>query len=75
MRDPETGRAILQPLVTAHGFDAVEQKGSVRFVPRRGQVAIMIDPNTVVATEDNSGDIETMRSSAADISGRVQVLF
>jgi hypothetical protein len=75
VRDPETGRAILQPLATAHGFDAVEQKGSIRFVPRRGQVAIMIDPNTVVATEDNSGDIETMRSSAADISGRVQVLF
>ena len=35
----------------------------------------MIDPNTVVASEDNSGDIETMRSSAAEISGRVQVLF
>lgn len=75
VRAPVTGRAILQPLAAAHGFDAVEQNGSVQFIPRRGQVPTMIDPTEVVASNETSGDIETMRSSAAEITGRVQVLF
>ena len=75
VRAPETGRAILQPLAAAHGFDTVEQNGAVRFIPRRGQVPTMIDQTEVVASDDMSGDIETMRSSTAEITGRVQVLF
>ena len=32
---PQSGRAALQPLMLAFGFDAVESAGRIRFVPRR----------------------------------------
>jgi hypothetical protein len=47
----QTARAALQPLMLAHGFDAVESGGRLRFAPRGAAVARAVDPAACVAPE------------------------
>ena len=68
----ETGRAALQPLMLAHGFDAVERDGVLRFVMRDGRVDATLTAEDLALTEDVSGFAIT-RSPSAETPGRIRV--
>ena len=67
----DTGRAALQSLVLAHGFDAVERDGKLRFANRDGKAQVMLDPAWLAARE--GGDVERVRAPEAEMAGRVRL--
>ena len=69
---PDSGRAALQPLMLAHGFDAVERDGALRFVMRDGRVDEVVEPGELAVVEDASG-FEVTRAPSAELIGRVRV--
>ncbi|AGT07716.1 baseplate multidomain protein megatron [Paracoccus aminophilus] len=68
----DSGRAALQPLMLAHGFDAVERDGSLRFQMRDARVAAEIGLDDLALADQVSG-IEALRAADAEISGRMRV--
>ncbi|RMC36386.1 hypothetical protein C9E81_06885 [Paracoccus alkanivorans] len=68
----ETGRAALQPLMLAHGFDAVERDGVLRFVMRDGRARGEIGPDDLAVADGLSG-IEVSRAPDAEIVGRLRL--
>ncbi len=71
----ETGdaRVALQPLMLAHGFDAIEREGTLLFRMRRGHVDATISAEEVVENSEQSGDILAIRAPEAEQRGRVSV--
>lgn len=49
-----TGRAALQPLMLAFGFDAIESAGVLRFVPRGGAPVAALAESDLVAVRDGA---------------------
>ncbi|MFD1882359.1 baseplate multidomain protein megatron [Paracoccus pacificus] len=68
----ETGRAALQPLMLAYGFDAVEDAGVLRFVMRDRPVAAVLTPDDL-AIADDLENVEITRAPQAELSGKVRV--
>jgi hypothetical protein len=68
-------RAKLQPLMMAYGFDAVERDGRLIFQTRDGRRIGIIDPAQVAVSEDQSGDIDMVRSPEAETVGRLRLNF
>jgi hypothetical protein len=71
----QTGRAALQPLMVAHGFDAVERDGVLVFRMRDGHLAQVLDRDGLAVVADLDGDVETQRQSEAEAPGRVGLAF
>jgi hypothetical protein len=71
--DAANPRAGLQPLVLAHGFDAAEQNGKLRFRTRTGRADVVVDADTFAVTDGLDGFAELSRASNADIDGRVHL--
>ena len=70
----ETGRAALQPLMLAYGFDAVERDGVLRFLMRDARVKAEILADDLVATEELDG-VELARAADAELTGRVRLSY
>ncbi len=68
-------RAILQPLMLRHGFDAVERDGTLKFLLRDGVTDHSVDPDTLVRDDEIDGVIEETRSNVNELSGRVRLRF
>ncbi|RJL05607.1 host specificity protein [Paracoccus aestuarii] len=68
----ETARAALQPLMLAHGFDAVERDGMLRFVSRDGLARVVIGPDDLAVTGELSG-FETVRQVEAANLGQLRL--
>ncbi|KGJ04823.1 Putative phage tail protein [Paracoccus halophilus] len=68
----ESGRAALQPLMLAHGFDAVERDGVLGFVMRSGRVDAELGPDDMALAED-LGAVEVSRAADAELAGRVRL--
>ncbi|MBD9525577.1 glycoside hydrolase TIM-barrel-like domain-containing protein [Paracoccus sp. PAR01] len=68
----ESGRAALQPLMLAHGFDAVERDGVLRFMMRDARIDAKLTINDTAEADDVSG-IELARSGDAEQPGRVRL--
>lgn len=68
----ESARAALQPLMLAHGFDAVEREGVLRFVMRGAMPVADIGPDDIALTQDVEA-IETVRSPDVQMSGRMRI--
>ncbi|MCC0079148.1 MAG: glycoside hydrolase/phage tail family protein [Rhodobacter sp.] len=68
-----TGRAALQPLMLAHGFEAVERNGTLVFRMRDGRDAVALDPGVLVA--DDQGDLEVVRASEPATVGRLRLTY
>ncbi|PZO65279.1 MAG: hypothetical protein DI498_09560 [Paracoccus denitrificans] len=68
----ETGRAALQPLMLAYGFDALERDGVLQFKMRTGRVDAVLDQDDLALAEDVSG-AEFARAPDSDLFGRVRV--
>ncbi len=72
--DNESGRAVLQPLMLAYGFDAVEQGGRLVFQSRDGRAGTQVDPEEL-AMEPDQPDLTLTREAAAEVSGRLRLTF
>jgi hypothetical protein len=70
-----TARAALQPLMLAHGFDAVERDGALRFLPRETERAALLAPEALAESDRLEGTVEATRAAEAEQSGRVRVRF
>lgn len=68
----ESGRAALQPLMLAHGFDAVERDGVLGFVMRGGQLDAEIGPDDMALAEEVE-TVEVTRAADAELAGRVRL--
>ena len=67
-------RSALQPLLLAHGVDAVERAGRLRFVQRGLHVDTEVDP-AHVAVGEVEGDIEVVRAPEAELPERLRVTY
>ncbi len=68
-----TGRSALQPLMLAHGFEAVERDGVLVFRLRHAREPIALAAADLVARD--GGDLEVSRASAPDTAGRLRLNF
>ncbi|MDN5567517.1 MAG: glycoside hydrolase/phage tail family protein, partial [Paracoccus sp. (in: a-proteobacteria)] len=68
----ESARAALQPLMLAHGFDAVERNGQLRFIARDGLSKARIGADDLAIAGDVTG-FETARMVEASTAGRIRL--
>jgi hypothetical protein len=68
----ESSRAALQPILLAHGIDAVERDGCLRFVPRDGLVKRTLGREHLAVGNEVQG-FETLRLAQAELSGRLRL--
>jgi hypothetical protein len=68
-------RAALQPLMLRYSFDAVERDGILQFRMRNGRGAIPLERKRLALSSELDGTVEQIRSSQADMSGRVRLRF
>ncbi len=66
-----TGRAALQPLMLAYGFEAVEREGELRFQMRDGRPAVALDRGLLAVAQE--ADLEAQRAAVAEVAGRVRL--
>ncbi len=70
-----TARQALQPLMLAHGFDAVERDGTLVFRSRTGRGAIPLSLQDLAVSGDLDADLIETRASEAEMAGRVRGSF
>ncbi len=68
-------RAALQPLLLAHGVDAIERDGALVFLPRRGRRAVALDPASLVHDPGEESDLLLTRAADAEMAGRLRLRF
>ena len=73
--DIGTARAALQPLMLAHGIEAVEREGKLVFFNRDGRVDATITADELALDPEKDSAIQHTRAPAAEIAGRLQVGF
>ncbi len=73
--ETDSARAALQPLMLAHGFDAVERDGTLVFETRTGKQDYLIDTARLAYDEGQDGTLETIRAPQAETAGRVRLSF
>ncbi|MFN0114578.1 MAG: glycoside hydrolase/phage tail family protein [Paracoccaceae bacterium] len=71
--DVTTGRAALQPLMLAYGFDAMERDGLVRFRMRGLGTATELNTGLLAVDEATDGLLELARAGLEDAVGRVRL--
>ncbi len=71
----ETGRAALQPLMLAYGFDAVEREGRLVFETRDGKPVSRLGKDGMVLGDGDRPTVSMMRAPEAEVSGRVRLTF
>ena len=71
----ETARASLQPLMLAHGFDAIERDGVLDFRMRDAVADALITQADLVQPEGSADRIQTSRAPSAEVAGRVRLNF
>ncbi|WP_406720854.1 glycoside hydrolase TIM-barrel-like domain-containing protein [Thioclava litoralis] len=70
----ESPRAMLQTLMLAYGFDAVERDGALHFIMRSGQVSRAL-ADTDFALQEDESTLTRIRASEAEMSGRVRLSY
>lgn len=73
--DVSDARRVLQPLMLAFGFDAIERDGVVVFRNRDGARAVTLDMAQLALHDELGSEVAQSRSSEADMSGRVRLNF
>ncbi|WP_265500846.1 baseplate multidomain protein megatron [Paracoccus beibuensis] len=72
LQGSESARAALQPLMLAHGFDAVERDGMLKFIARDGLTRTRIGTEDLAIAGEVSG-FETVRQVEAANVGRLRL--
>jgi hypothetical protein len=75
VQEVATGRAALQPLMLAYGFDAVEKDGVLHFKMRHGRVDHKLDTDDLALHGDLEGALVARREAEAETAGRVRLTF
>ncbi|WP_432449819.1 baseplate multidomain protein megatron [Aliiroseovarius marinus] len=70
-----SGRAALQPLMLAYGFEAVEREGTLFFRSRTGLPDFILDPEKMALSEERETTLERVRDPAAEVTGRVRLNY
>ncbi|MEO8530143.1 MAG: glycoside hydrolase/phage tail family protein, partial [Deltaproteobacteria bacterium] len=70
-----TPRSVLQTLMVAYGFDALERDGVLVFRTRGLRDAVPIDPQFLAIDGEAEGDHQLIRAPDVEIAGRVRVNF
>jgi hypothetical protein len=73
--DSGTGRAALQPLMLAYGFDAIERNGVLVFRNRRAAAGHLLNADTLALDPERDQALGLTRAAAAEIAGRVQLSY
>ncbi|WP_027259093.1 baseplate multidomain protein megatron [Leisingera aquimarina] len=73
--DVADARAVLQPLMLRHGFDAVERDGVLMFRMRKGSGAKALKLEHLAESEEMDGSLELARAGEAELAGRVRLRF
>jgi hypothetical protein len=73
--DVTDARGALQPLMLAHGFDAVERDGRLSFVMRGAARPVACDEGGLAISGELDGRITRVREAEAELSGRVRLRF
>ncbi len=68
----ETGRAAIQPLMLAYGFDVHEREGVLHFRMRDARISATVDVGDLAVTEDVEG-LEVLRAPDAEVAGRIRL--
>ncbi|PTE23009.1 host specificity protein [Cereibacter changlensis JA139] len=68
-----SARAALQPLMLAHGFEALERDGLLIFRMRDARPAAVLDPERLAVISELEGAVETTRAAEAEMAGRVRL--
>ncbi|MEO1238428.1 MAG: glycoside hydrolase/phage tail family protein, partial [Pseudomonadota bacterium] len=71
----DTARSVLQPLMLAYGFDAVERDGALVFRTRTGREDRALGETDLVLGSAETPTIAAVRAPEAEISGRVRLTF
>lgn len=69
------GRAALQPLMTAYGFEAAERDGTLAFFTRSGRADAALDTDRLAVSPELAGDLELSRAPVAEMTGRVRLNY
>ncbi len=73
--ETSTARSILQPLMLAYGFDALDHGGTLTFRTRSGHVDRVLDRETLALSDELDGPVETVRAAEAETAGRLRLVF
>ncbi|MDG4649811.1 glycoside hydrolase TIM-barrel-like domain-containing protein [Roseibacterium sp. SDUM158017] len=68
-----TARAALQPLMLAHGAQAVEREGRLVFRSMARTPGALLDEGSTALAEDGRGGFETVRAPRAETVGRLRI--
>ncbi len=68
-----TARSALQPLMLAHGFDAVEREGRLVFRPLPRVAETVLEAGTTALDEEGQGGFAHVRAPEAEVAGRLRV--
>ncbi len=71
----EPGRASLQPMMLAYGFDAIERDGQLVFRMRDGRVDEEITADDLAVGDETDGWVEATRATEAEMAGRVRLAY
>ncbi len=75
VKDVSAGRAALQPLMVAYGFEASEHEGVLHFRTRTGLPDHVLDPERMALTSERNTTLERVRDGEAEVSGRVRLTY
>lgn len=68
-----TARSALQPLMLAHGFDAAERGGVLRFRMRQARPVATLAPGELALTEGAAPALSALRAGPDGMPGRVRL--
>ncbi|PYF13221.1 putative tail protein [Rhodobacter viridis] len=74
MTGDQTGRAGLQALMLAYGFEVLEREGKLVFRMRDGRVDAVLSAADLAIGEGDAV-VETVRAAEAEIAGRVRLAY
>lgn len=69
------GRAILQPVLAAHGIDVAEVDGRLTFWRRDGSIARLVDEGDAVIGSDDQSSLERLRITDAELPGQIRLSY
>ena len=75
VNDSGTGRDALQPLMLAHGFDAIERDGVLIFRNRRARADHILTSDDLAMDPERDRSLSLTRAAAAEIAGRVKLSY
>jgi len=73
--DVDSARAALQPLMLAHGIEAIERDGKMIFRTRTGKASAQITLDNLAVSDELASAVELGRAAAPEVAGRVQLSF